>query len=168
MVHLNVVTYDGHTISGVQTLQGHPSTFIKPSVAPSKRYMKLLLEGAKIHGVSPSYLKWLESYPTYTPPNSRTLAPHVFTKLTSGLMYPLRLHMKTHQGRWPRYAHLYMFYVRSFIWGLHEYLDEWKIIASGARASEEMPWLDTTVDISETYNNRSYTHADYLYLKAKM
>ncbi|GFR44050.1 hypothetical protein Agub_g5210 [Astrephomene gubernaculifera] len=66
VVEVEVVLYDGRRTRAL-TLQGQPPSLHSPArpVAPSRRYLDLLREGARHHGLHPAYLAHLDSLQPY-------------------------------------------------------------------------------------------------------
>lgn len=82
---VNVITYSGEKIQAV--------TLIYPEVKgwcahPSRRYMNLIMDGARVHGLRPSYLAYLQSLPVY---ERKTCSQTIATCLCGILAFTLLL-----------------------------------------------------------------------------
>ncbi|KAJ1550661.1 hypothetical protein HK096_005696 [Nowakowskiella sp. JEL0078] len=63
IIDITVKTNEGEIIVA-KTLQTRPAS-LNTRMQPTKRYMNLLITGAKHHGIDAEYIKYLESIPTY-------------------------------------------------------------------------------------------------------
>lgn len=59
--------YDGRTLNGEIHMNRIPP---KDPAIPSRRYLNLLINGAKSVGLQEKYIQWLESIPTYKTPDN--------------------------------------------------------------------------------------------------
>ncbi|EFJ40815.1 hypothetical protein VOLCADRAFT_99290 [Volvox carteri f. nagariensis] len=66
VVEVEVTLYDGRRIRAL-TLEGQPPSLHPPtrSVSPSRRYLGLLGDGARHHGLNPEYITYLDSLQSY-------------------------------------------------------------------------------------------------------
>ncbi|PNH04373.1 hypothetical protein TSOC_009468, partial [Tetrabaena socialis] len=67
VVEVEVEAYDGRLVRAL-TLEGQAPSLHAPgrAVAPSTRYVGLLREGARVHGLDPSYISYLDSLAPYS------------------------------------------------------------------------------------------------------
>ncbi|KNC81495.1 hypothetical protein SARC_06183 [Sphaeroforma arctica JP610] len=70
---INVSAFDGTQIKGFALLGGYCRTSVDISMKnkPSKRYRDIVIEGAKKSGLRPEYIKFLEQFDAYSPPQDR-------------------------------------------------------------------------------------------------
>ena len=62
--------YGGGRVTA-RTLQAAPASLGDPTrILPSRRYLRLMQEGARHHGLHPDYVKTLESLPYFQPPRT--------------------------------------------------------------------------------------------------
>lgn len=59
-VGVSVRTYGGHAEPAALAFASSPWLRLRQPVPPPQRYMALLLEGARHHGLDPGYVAWLE------------------------------------------------------------------------------------------------------------
>ncbi|KAF2446657.1 hypothetical protein P171DRAFT_453958 [Karstenula rhodostoma CBS 690.94] len=128
-IELQAEVLDNHKYPGkilpVRTLAEAMSR--SPPPRPSRRYMKLLLDGVEEAKLPSEYQQYLREIPTYQPPSSFWAA--VGAKMFIALFGPIMLFMEiiTHQtmkddGTAPRWV---IWLVRSgmmVIWSVHDYL----------------------------------------------
>lgn len=58
-----VITYTGVGFSAL-LFTSQPSLLLPASVPPRRRYLDLMLEGARTHGLAPEYVQWLRDLPS--------------------------------------------------------------------------------------------------------
>lgn len=70
VVEVDCVLYDDTTVVKAATLQAAPASLHSEGrdVQPSARYLKLLQDGSKHHGLDSHYQQWLSSLQPYRPP----------------------------------------------------------------------------------------------------
>ena len=63
---VDLEAYDGRRLRGFIFIANNPDL---EEFAPSKRYLGIILDGARRAGLCPDYLRMLERHPTYSPPD---------------------------------------------------------------------------------------------------
>eukprot|EP01134_Creolimax_fragrantissima_P002347 CFRG2347T1 len=72
---LECVTYDGKKLDGYVLTDGNARSLnLSHKNRPSKRYLNLVLNGAKTSELQPEYIKWLETHSAYIRPETRMAA----------------------------------------------------------------------------------------------
>jgi len=120
---VDVITYAGETIHAV-TLKTMNNKYTNNRTLASKRYMNIIVEGAKLHNLDAEYIKYLESIPHYEPSGwRRKLGQVAFVILFLGLAMPFFIAMMlslTCKIRSPRIVYVYMQYVSMATWFIHD------------------------------------------------
>jgi hypothetical protein len=107
------------------TLGAGRRDFVRPGVLPSKRYWKLVWEGANYWGVDRDYIRWLETQPWYEPTTTgKKLARYVWGALLMTLIVPAFLVSRicaSLPGGLDYYIQRYWIgTLRRFFWGTHD------------------------------------------------
>eukprot|EP00123_Amoebidium_parasiticum_P010397 comp20079_c0_seq2/m.24716 comp20079_c0_seq2/g.24716 ORF comp20079_c0_seq2/g.24716 comp20079_c0_seq2/m.24716 type:complete len:240 (-) comp20079_c0_seq2:427-1146(-) len=130
---LTLRDYKGRTLRAV-TLYYQPEGFLVVS-APSQRYMSLIVRGARVFGLHPTYLSWLETHGVFRPAGFGQKAMRaVMLLLLVPIMLPIMLTnliwARTTGRPGPRIIHMVMPFIQRRVRWFHDNIGQ-KLVGSG-------------------------------------
>jgi hypothetical protein len=127
-IDVEVITYDGRKLTA-RTLVAHsdwkPTTF----VLPSERYIKLLRDGAREHGLEEHYINFLEEQVHYNRTGLKKYGMYTILAVCLPFLIPAMTFMLLLPKigiRPPRIIYVYMYYAGKVMWFLHDWV--WRYI----------------------------------------
>jgi hypothetical protein len=124
-INVECVRYDGQQFTA-KTLVRPENHYHVDSLLPSKRYLTLLRDGAREHGITNEYVDYLESLRHYEPKETvgkqigRYVLLAIFLPLALPFLLSIFLGMVWKSFHPPRWIYLYFKYIGMAMWKFHD------------------------------------------------